>query len=95
VYGGPDAGDPSELFEPFDGLDLDTAPVLGINHRRHTIATTQPQATLSRVAHYLLNPPARVKHNSTVMMHRACSYAQQYDALQRPLYHHILRDQRF
>ena len=51
MYGGPDAGDPSELFEPFDGLDLDTAPALGINRRRHTIATTQPQATLSLVLH--------------------------------------------
>jgi hypothetical protein len=51
VYGGPDAGDPSELFEPFDGLDLDTAMPLGINRRRHTIATTQPQETLSLVLH--------------------------------------------
>ena len=50
-YGSPDVGDPSELFEPFDGLDLDTASALGINPRRHTIATTQPQATLSSILH--------------------------------------------
>ena len=57
MYGGPDAGDPSELFEPIDALDLTTASALGINPRRHTIATMQPQATLSLVMHATCSTP--------------------------------------
>ena len=45
AYGGPDADGPGEPSEPFDNLDLDTAPALVGDRRRHTIATTRPQVT--------------------------------------------------
>jgi hypothetical protein len=50
VYGGPDAVEPAGLNELFDGRDFCAAPARPVNPRRHTIATTRPQATIWRMS---------------------------------------------